>query len=287
MSTDLSKAPAPDAAEHEAYFPSPYSLSQYVAPTTDFDGADGAPQAGDGPRTILVIAADERYVPVEGERYFSSGNHPVETLLPLMHLRAAGYDVEVATVSGAMAKLELWAFPTDDDAVARAHEELLPQLREPKALADVVAGLGEDSPYAAVFVPGGHGALVRLPESREVGQALQWFVDNERPVITLCHGPAALLAATGADGANVFAGYEIAAFPDSLDCGANVEIGYLPGRLTWLFGERLQQAGLTIVNDDMTGRVHRDRVLLTGDSPLAANALGRLAVETLTGGTYA
>lgn len=30
-----------------------------------------------------------------------------------------------------------------------------------------------------------------------------------------------------------------------------------------------------------TGQVHRDRILLTGDSPLASNALGRLAVETL------
>jgi len=29
------------------------------------------------------------------------------------------------------------------------------------------------------------------------------------------------------------------------------------------------------------GAVHRDRILLTGDSPLASNALGRLAAETL------
>ena len=34
------KAPVPDQAEDNAYFPSPYSLTQYVSPKTDFDGAD-------------------------------------------------------------------------------------------------------------------------------------------------------------------------------------------------------------------------------------------------------
>ncbi len=38
--------------------------------------------------------------------------------------------------------------------------------RNPKKLADVVASLNADSEYAAIFVPGGHGALIGLPESR-------------------------------------------------------------------------------------------------------------------------
>ena len=88
-------------------------------------------------------------------------------------------------------------------------------------------------------------------------------------------------------GANAFAGYEVAVFPDALDAGPNIEIGYLPGAMRWLVAERLAEAGLTVVNDDMTGLVHRDRNLLTGDSPLASNALGRLAVGALTGTDYA
>ncbi len=60
----------------------------------------------------------------------------------------------------------------------------------------------------------------------------------------------------------------------------------LPGQLEWLLGKKLTEQGLTVVNDGMSGQVHRDRKLITGDSPLAANALGRLAVETLTGKPY-
>ncbi|TFH51460.1 protein deglycase HchA [Actinomyces viscosus] len=283
-----SKTSVPDRAEHNAFFPSEYSLGQYVPARTDFDGAVGAPQVTSGPRKILAIAVDERYLPTQGGKLFSTGNHPVETLLPLMHLQAAGYEVEVATLSGNLAKFEMWAFPAKDEAVKTAYEGLLPALEHPKRLADVVATeLGEDSEYAAVFIPGGHGAMGGgVPDSADIKDTLVWALENDRPVITLCHGPAALCAATDEEGASYFAGYSLCVFPDALDKGANVEIGYLPGQLTWMLGERLKQQGLTIVNDGMSGQVHRDRLLLTGDSPLAANALGRLAVETLTGRTY-
>ena len=37
---ELSKQPTPDKAEDNAFFPSPYSLSQYTATKTDFDGVE-------------------------------------------------------------------------------------------------------------------------------------------------------------------------------------------------------------------------------------------------------
>lgn len=281
-----SKDPVPDRAEHNAFFPSDYSIGQYVSKKTDFDGAAGAPQVTSGPRKILTIAVDERYLPTDGG-LFSTGNHPVETLVPLMHLRAAGYEIEVATLSGNMAKFEMWAMPTKDEAIKAGYEELLPALLKPRRLADVAAELGPDSDYAAVFVPGGHGAMGGgIPDSPAVRDVLVWALENERPVVALCHGPAALCAAVDEGGASHFAGYSLCAFPDSFDVGPLVESGYLPGRLTWRLGERLKRQGLTIVNDGASGQTHRDRLLLTGDSPLAANALGRLAVETLTGKAY-
>lgn len=279
---DSKKNPQPDQAEYEAYFPSEFSLSQYVAPKTDY--ADAVKNTvSEGPKKVLVIATDERYLPVEGGKLFSTGNHPVETMLPIMHLTEAGYEIDVATPSGDMAKFEYWAFPEKDDAVKAAFEKLLPKLREPKKLSDVVEhDLGADSDYAAVFIPGGHGAMIGLQNDDAVGATLRWALEAERYVITLCHGPAALLAA-GKDGVSPFAGYSIAVFPDSLDAGANVEIGYLPGKLTWALGDALRAQGITLVNDDMKGTVHADRTLLTGDSPLAANALGKLAVQHLLG----
>ncbi|WP_225812860.1 hypothetical protein [Streptomyces spinosus] len=51
--------------------------------------------------------------------------------------------------------------------------------------------------------------------------------------------------------------------------------------MPWLVADLLSKQGLNVINDDMTGRTHRDRKLLTGDSPLASHQLGLLAAEAL------
>ena len=55
----------------------------------------------------------------------------------------------------------------------------------------------------------------------------------------------------------------------------------MPGRLSWLVGVKLKELGVNILNSGITGQVHRDRKLLTGDSPLASHNLGKLAANAL------
>lgn len=285
MTTDpKDMAPTPDHAEYNAFFPSPYSLSQYIGPKSDFGGAE-YPDAYSGDKwKVLMIGADERYYPMKNGKLFSTGNHPLETLLPLMHLNAAGFEIDVATVSGNPVKLEMWAMPPEDDAVHDAHQKFLPKFQNPLKLADVVeTALGENSPYIAVFVPGGHAAMIGIPDSLDMKQTMNWAVAQDRHIITLCHGPACLLAAGIEEAPETypFRDYEIVVFPDALDEGQNQDIGYMPGRLPRLAAESLQKWGIKILNEGITGQVHKDRKLLTGDSPLASNALGQLAAQTL------
>ncbi len=147
--------------------------------------------------------------------------------------------------------------------------------------------VGENSLYAAVFIPGGHGVLAKIPHSLEVKKVLKWAVEQDKFIITLCHGPASLLAAAIDEQPEnyIFKDYQICVFPDSLDKGANIDIGYMPGALPWLVGENLEKLGVKILNTGITGQCHRDRKLLTGDSPLASNNLGKLAAETLLAGS--
>lgn len=281
----LTKDPSPDRAEYEAYFPSPYSLSQYVPAKSDFSGAD-YPDAYTGGRwKVLVVCTDERYVPLKNDTLFSSGNHPVETLIPILHLAAAGFGIEIATVSGNPAKLEMWAMPADDEQIWAGFHVFLDQFRNPKSLDDVLANeLGENSDYAAVLIPGGHGALVGgIPDSRQMHDVLKWALDHDKFIITLCHGPACLLSGGIGDDAKapLFSGYSTCVFPDAIDAGQNVDMGYVPGHLTWMLGEALTKQGLKLVNTDMTGKCHQDRKLLSGDSPLAGNKLGQMAARAM------
>ncbi|AIF48131.1 glyoxalase III HchA [Dyella japonica] len=283
QSADADRTPTPDPAENNAYFPSPYSLHTYTAPKSDLSDANYPDPYKGGKWKVLMIATDERYVLMENGTMFSTGNHPWEMLLPMYHMAKAGFDIEIATLSGNPAKLELWAFPTEDKEVQSIYQQYLAQLKSPQKLSDVIEKkLGDDSDYIAVFIPGGHGALVGIPHSKEVKSVLKWAMANDKYVITLCHGPASLLsAAVGEAKENyMYKGYKICVFPDSID-RQTPNIGYMPGQLTWHIGEELKKLGVEILNGDITGMTHQDRKLITGDSPLASNNLGKAAAKAL------
>ncbi|TGQ72575.1 protein deglycase HchA [Mesorhizobium sp. M00.F.Ca.ET.186.01.1.1] len=268
------KNPTPDPAEENAFFPSSYSLSQFTSPKSNLSGAD-YPTPYQGGKKVLMIGADERYLLTDNGTFFSTGNHPLETLLPMYHLDKAGFVFDVATVSGNPVKFEYWAMPSEDEAVKGFFAGYRNRFKQPLKLSDVIEQGLDD--YIAVFIPGGHGALIGLPESGDVKAVLEWAAAKDRFVISLCHGPAAFLAVGDSD---IYRGYRICAFPDAIDA-KTPDIGYMPGHLTWKFGEKLRALGFDILNDGISGAVHQDRKLLTGDSPLAGNALGKLAAEAL------
>lgn len=56
------KRPSPDPAEDNAFFPSPFSLSQFTAPKSDLSGADYCDAYTGGRWKVLMIGADERYL---------------------------------------------------------------------------------------------------------------------------------------------------------------------------------------------------------------------------------
>ena len=119
--------------------------------------------------------------------------------------------------------------------------------------------------------------MLGLPTDENVGAVLDWAMENDKFVISLCHGPAALLASTKKS----FDGYSMVCFPNSLDKFSTL-IGYLPGPLPWFMGDKLvEEAGVKILNAMASGATHVDRKLITGDSPNAANALGKLAAEQI------
>jgi molecular chaperone Hsp31 and glyoxalase 3 len=51
--------------------------------------------------------------------------------------------------------------------------------------------------------------------------------------------------------------------------------------MPWLVGDELRKLGIEIVNPKMTGETHHDHYVLTGDSPLASNNLGKMSAEAL------
>ncbi len=277
MSQELSKAPIFDGIGYE---PSFYSRTQAVAAKSGYDFADFEPFNKNRKNKILVVCTEEKYMPMANGKKFATGNHPLETFVPILHYENAGFEVDFFTATGGSVKLELWALPLLDVAVSNIIEKYNDQLVNPKSLKDfVAANMKSDTEYVAVFIPGGHGAMLGLPESQDLKKVLNWAVTENKFVMALCHGPAALLAAGPAEDFP-FKGYKINSFPDNIDVTLP-ESGYQPGEMPWFYGERLEKLGIEILNKDVTGACHTDRKLITGDSPLAANEFGKIGAKAL------
>ncbi len=218
---------------------------------------------------------------MQNGKLFSTGNHPIETLVPMLHLKNAGFNFEIATPTGKPVVLEKWAFPEKDENVKTIYNEYKSRFEQPIKLQDFVdTSLTRTNDYAAVYIPGGHGAMLGLPTDKNVATILNWAHDNELFTISLCHGPAALLATTLDNQAFLYSGYNMAVFPDSVD-KTTPKIGYLPGYMPAGLSEPLKALGVNVVNSKMDKTVCLDRRLITGASPLASDALGKLAANTL------
>ncbi|SEG06034.1 glyoxalase III HchA [Vibrio hangzhouensis] len=271
---------APHQEPDGSYSPSKLALKLATSDKTDYKAVSYPPYAGSKTK-ILVIATEQKNMEMQNGKQFSTGNHPVETLVPMLHLKNAGFDFEICTPTGKPAILEMWAFPKQDEHVKAIYSDYKAAFDNPKNLYQLIEDnqLNADD-YAAVFLPGGHGAMLGLPEDENVGSLLHWAHDHDLFTVSICHGPAALLSTMQGGNDFLYQGYKMAVFPDSVDAQTPL-IGYLPGKMTQGLSENLKQLGVTLVNTKADNAVCLDRRLITGASPLAADALGKLAAETL------
>ena len=269
---------APQLEPDGSFRPSKFALKVGTSDTTDFENIPYTKYQGSKSK-ILVIFTEQKNLKMKNGKLFSTGNHPVEALLPMLHLKNAGFDFEIATPTGKPVVFEMWAFPKEDEHVNAIYKELKPTFEQPQKLEDFI-GTMDASSYAAVFVPGGHGAMLGIPEDANVDKILRWAHKNEIFTISLCHGPGAFLSTTTDGQKFLYDGYKMAVFPDSVDKQTPM-IGYLPGHMPFGLSENLKSLGATLMNTKSDKTVCLDRKLITGASPLASNELGKLAANTL------
>lgn len=271
---------APKQESDGSYSPSKLALKLGTVDKTDFEYVAYSKYKGEKSK-ILVIFTQQKNMKMQNGKLFSTGNHPIEALLPMLHLKNAGFEFEIATPTGKPVVFEMWAFPEKDEHVNAIYNEYKSSFEQPQSLEYFKDNsLTDIASYAAVFIPGGHGSMLGIPEDQNVGKILNWAHENDLFIISLCHGPGSFLATTLNNQSFTFEGYKMAVFPDSVD-KTTPKVGYLPGYMPWGLSEKLKSLGANIVNTKSDKTVCLDRKLITGASPLASNELGKLAAQTL------
>jgi len=271
---------APQLESDGSYSPSRLALKLGTVAESDFENVVYSKRTGSRSK-ILVISTEQKNMEMQNGKSFSTGNHPVEALVPMLHLKNAGFEFEIVTPTGKPVVFEMWAFPQKDEQVKEIYNTYRSEFERPRSLASFVdESLSDAASYAAVFVPGGHGAMLGIPEDTNVGSALRWAHENGLFTISLCHGPGSFLATAIEGKSFLYEGYNMAVFPDAIDKQTPM-IGYLPGHMPWGLSEKLKSLGANLINTKSDKTVCLDRKLITGASPLVSNELGTLAATTL------
>ncbi|WP_328883653.1 type 1 glutamine amidotransferase domain-containing protein [Streptomyces sp. NBC_00299] len=225
-------------------------------------------------KILFVLTGSDHWTLADGTRH-PTGFWAEEAAAPYEAFTAAGHEVVVATPGGVVPPVDQGSLaPEFNDGQENADRVAavlasMAELRQPVRLEDV--NLDD---YAAVFYPGGHGPMEDLSVNAESGRLLTLSLESGKPLGVVCHAPAAMLAATKADGTNTFAGYRVAAFTNAEETQAG-----FADKAKWLLQDRLTEAGVQVqVGEPWAPHVVVDRNLVTGQNPSSA---APLAVELL------
>lgn len=194
-----------------------------------------------------------------------------EVAAPYYAWREAGFNVTLASVAGGAIPWDAAStsgdFLTPDadkfmkDAEARALCAATP------AAKDVLAG-GIDK-YDAIFLPGGHGAVIDVAVNDDVKALLEAFWAAGKVCSAVCHGPVGFNRAVDAQGAPIVKGRRATGFTNSEEeaVGKTAAVPFLlESRLVEL-GARFEAAG------DWASHVVVDGKLVTGQNPQSSRAV--------------
>jgi putative intracellular protease/amidase len=254
---------------------------------------------------VLVIGSNANKIEVVGRAKANTGQYLNETVVPILAVINAGFDVVLATPDGTKPHLDEVSrsaqhFGGDEAAFQRAEKFFAddPSMNQVRTLRSVIdEGLEQ---YVGVFVPGGQAPVVDLMQDPDVGEILRYFHVHQKPTALLCHGPiaivaampharefrAALVAGDKAKAAELakgwqYAGYKMTIFSNSEEKWVEKEI--LHGGMYFHVVDALKIAGGDVTTGavDFEPNVVEDRELITGQNPRSDHVVGATLVRAL------
>ena len=229
-------------------------------------------------RILMMVSGADAMTLADGSSH-PTGFWAEELAVPHRTFCQAGVDVDIATPGGGAPTpdpISLDSEMVDDEEAEqyRAYlDDIASDLQAPLKLADVRV-----TDYDAVFVPGGHGPMEDLVDDEDAGRVLREADESGLPIAVLCHGPAALLAATD-DGGFRFAGRRLATFSDEEE-----QQGGLGDACPWFLETRLREQGAQPqVGEPWGPQVVEDGNLLSGQNPASSAELAERVLAVLEG----
>ena len=223
-------------------------------------------------KVLMVLTSHDRL----GNTGKPTGFWLEEFAAPYYVLRDASVDITLASPKGGQPPVD----PKSDEPGAQtpAMKRFRGDPEAQRALANTVklSSVSADD-YDAVFFPGGHGPLWDLAEDRDALALIERLYAAGRPVAAVCHGPAVLRRAKGADGAPLVKGKTVTGFSNTEEAAVG-----LTDVVPFLVEDALKaNGGKYSKADDWASHAVVDGNLITGQNPASSEATARALLEAL------
>ncbi len=220
---------------------------------------------------ILIVLTSHATLGNTGK---ATGFYFEELAVPYWAFRDAGHSVDLASIAGGKP-------PHDPESLKENHEAVTRFLADKDAAASLSRTLpieaAKAGAYDAVFLPGGHGTMWDLPGNTALARVIGAIFDAGGAVGAVCHGPAGLIDAKGADGLPIVRGRRVNGFTDSEEKASG-----LGGTVPFLLETRLRETGAKFEGGaDFQPYAVRDGMLVTGQNPASSANVAALMLDIL------
>ncbi|GAA4601862.1 putative intracellular protease/amidase [Actinoplanes octamycinicus] len=202
-----------------------------------------------------------------------TGYYLPEAAHPWKVFTAAGHEVEFASVAGGEPPVD--GVDLTDPVQKEFTEDagVRERVRHTPRFADL-----DPAGYDAVLFAGGHGAMWDFPGDAGLIRLGREIYERGGVVAAVCHGPAALIGLTLADGTPLVAGKRVAGFTDSEEAAAGLTkvVPFLLARRLTELGARHSGAA------DWQPHVVTDGRLVTGQNPASSTGVAEQVLKVLS-----
>lgn len=218
------------------------------------------------PRVLILVTSVDKFA-----NGTETGLWLEEFAVPYNTLVQGGADVTVVSPKGGATPVDPHSKGNAEQEKAWANAEKV--LRNTVPLTSAVKA----ADYDAIFAPGGHGPLFDLATDPEVAKLISAFSRQGKPVAAVCHGPAALVGATLANGDSIIKGKKVTAFSDSEEIAAGLQNAVpfsIQQKLATLGGQFSQAS-------NFAEYAVEDGNLITGQNPASSAKVASLLLAKL------
>lgn len=195
----------------------------------------------------------------------------------------AGYQMDVASPSGGKIPIDPESLIVTQVADAIGLKGGLAKRYEDRAFMNLLDNTPQVSDvdsaaYDAIYMTGGHGVMFDFPESVALAALITRFYESNKVVSAVCHGPCSLLEVKLSNGEHLVKGRHVTGFSWNEEVLAKRDHA-----VPFSLEEELQRRGANYSKAlvPFNSHVVKDGLLITGQNPGSAHAVGKAVVKKL------